>query len=365
MLAYPTAAVVIARSEGLPLAKVLGFSFAGYLLFGLGALPVGLLTDHIQARWVVRAGVLGVGLAMVAVGLAPVGNALAWALAALGSFAALYHPAGLGLISRTVRARGRALGLNGMCGNVGIAAAPVATELLAETYGWRSAYLVLGGLLLALGVAVAFLPIEEPAPGSQMRDEHHHDSRERFELFAVLMVGVMLAGFAYRANTVAQPAYYAERVKDVGYGTATSLAYAVGTVGQYAGGWLADRYDLRLLYLGFHALGVPFALAMSVLTGVPLVVAAAVYLFFSVGMQPIENSLVARFTPDRWRSTGYGIKFSVAFGVGALAVRAVEGFLEHYSLSGLFVAVAGIGTTIAAVAGWLAWKTRGRPIYNH
>ena len=67
MLIYPTAAVAIARQEGIPLDVVLGWSFFGYLVFGLGGVPVGLLTDHFHARWVVRIGVVGLGGALMAV----------------------------------------------------------------------------------------------------------------------------------------------------------------------------------------------------------------------------------------------------------------------------------------------------------
>ena len=273
MLAYPTAAVAIAREESLPLGLVLGWSFLGYLIFGLGALPVGFLTDHMRARWVVRTGVIGVGVAMLMVARAPADASLVSALALVGLFASLYHPAGLGLISRTVRARGTALGINGVFGNVGIAAAPIATELVSGAMGWRGAYLALGAFLLAAGVAVSFLPIAEPPPGSQARDEHHHQGRERRTLFLILMVAMTLGGLSYRANTVAQPAYFAERVPQIGYGVATSMVYVVGTIGQYLGGRVADRYDLRILYLGFHLLSLPFVLAMSVLAGLSLLAA--------------------------------------------------------------------------------------------
>ncbi len=364
MLAYPTAAVAIAREESLPLGLVLGWSFLGYLIFGLGALPVGFLTDHMRARWVVRTGVIGVGVAMLMVARAPADASLVSALALVGLFASLYHPAGLGLISRTVRARGTALGINGVFGNVGIAAAPIATELVSGAMGWRGAYLALGAFLLAAGVAVSFLPIAEPPPGSQARDEHHHQGRERRTLFLILMVAMTLGGLSYRANTVAQPAYFAERVPQIGYGVATSMVYVVGTIGQYLGGRVADRYDLRILYLGFHLLSLPFVLAMSVLAGLPLLAVAAGFVFFSIGMQPIENSLVARFTPDRWRSTGFGLKFSVVFGIGALSVRGVETFSTHYSLASVFAAVAVVVSLLIVMASWLAWRTRGRPILN-
>ena len=87
------------------------------------------------------------------------------------------------------------------------------------------------------------------------------------------MVAMTLGGLSYRANTVAQPAYFAERVPQIGYGVATSMVYVVGTIGQYLGGRVADRYDLRILYLGFHLLSLPFVLAMSVLAGLSLLAA--------------------------------------------------------------------------------------------
>ena len=364
MLIYPTAAVSIAAEESIPLETVLGWSFIGYMLFGLGALPIGYLTDHVRARWVVRVGVVGIGLAMLAVGFADPGRSMVLALALVGVFASLYHPAGLGLISRTVQQRGTGLGINGIFGNLGIAGAPIATELAAGRFGWRGAYVALGAFLLVLGLAVSFLRIEEPAPGAQPRDEGHHDNRERLFLFLILLVAMTLGGFSYRANTVSQPAYYSERIDFMGYGAATSLVYILGTVGQYFGGRLADRYDLRWLYLAFHACSIPFAFAIAYTSGWPLLAVASAFVFFSIGMQPIENSLVARFTPDRWRSTGYGLKFSVVFGIGALSVRAVEWMIAHYTLSAVFIAVGSVVCAIALTAAFLAWQTRGRPILN-
>ena len=108
MLIFPTVAVVMAAEEGLALETVLGWSFAGFMLFGAGGLPVGYLADHLRAVWVVRVGVIGLGLAVMAVSMADPGPALALSLALVGVFASLYHPAGLGLISRTVAARGEA-----------------------------------------------------------------------------------------------------------------------------------------------------------------------------------------------------------------------------------------------------------------
>ena len=286
------------------------------------------------------------------------------ALVGVGLLASFYHPAGLGLISRTVAARGRALGINGVFGNLGIAAAPLVTDLLSRQFGWRGAYLVIGAVLLLAGLCVSVLRIEEVAPGGVSRDEDHHEGSERALLFAILLVAMMLGGFSYRASSVAQPAYYAERVQFLSYGVATSMVYMLGTFGQYLAVRMADRYDLRFLYIGFHLASLPFVAVMIVASGMPLMFAASIFVFFSIGMQPIENSLVARFTPDRWRSTGYGLKFAVVFGIGSLSVRLVEMCVARYSLAHVFGAITCAVAMIVVVAVVLALKTRGRPIRN-
>jgi hypothetical protein len=91
---------------------------------------------------------------------------------------------------------------------------------------------------------------------------------------------------------------------------------------------------------------------MTLLSGIPLIGAGALFVFFSLGMQPIENSLFAQFTPPRWRATAYGLKFVLTFGVGSLAVWLVRwandlGGGLTYALLALAVVVA---LVIAAAA---------------
>ena len=364
MLTFPTAAISIAREEGLPLENVLGWSFFGYLLFGLGALPVGYLADKLQAKWIVRAGVLGIGPTMMLVALFPPGPLLALPLAAVGAFASLYHPSGLSLITRTIDMRGTALGINGLLGNVGIAGAPFFTSLAAQQWGWQGAYLAIGASLLGLGVIVSTLPITEPQSGKPARIDEQHHSATKLKLFLILIMAMMMGGLTYRAATVAQPAYFAEKVSFLGYGAATSLVFTFGSLGQIVGGRVADRYDLRVLYLLFHGLTVPLALCMAAISGAALFSVSGIFLFFSFGMQPIENSLVARLTPDRWRSTAYGIKFTVVFALGSLSVGAVKVIIEHFSIAAVYLALSITTFLTFAFASALYFSSSGSRFLN-
>lgn len=92
----------------------------GYGLFGAGALPSGVMVDRVGSRRLIAACLLGMGSAYVGLAFAPSTSAVALALAVWGAAASVYHPAGLALISKGVRERGRGLAYHGISGNLGI-----------------------------------------------------------------------------------------------------------------------------------------------------------------------------------------------------------------------------------------------------
>jgi MFS family permease len=356
-LTYPTLAVVLAHETGTPLPQVLSWSFAGYLLFGVGALPAGLLADHFGARRMLLGSLAGMSVGLVLAGLAAPGLPLAASLAVMGLAASAYHPAGMGLISRAIRARGRALAINGIYGNVGIALTPVVTAALAERLGWRGALLVSGTVLAALTLVCARLPLAEPAAAGPVAPSVRSAGRRALPLI-VLCVAAMLGGISYRGNTLVQPSYFAAEVSFMDFGAATSLVYLVGILGQYAGGVAADRWNLSWAYLAFQAASLPALLLIGVMNELPLLGVASVFVFFSLGMQPIENSLFAQLTPDRWRSTGYGLKFVLTFGVGSLAVWLVRWAEVTYGLAGVFPVLAGVVALMVTTIGVLVFVMR-------
>jgi len=366
-LAYPTLAVGLAMETGIPLEVVLSWSFGGYLLFGLGALPAGLAADRFGARRVILAGLLVAGASTCLAGWTEPGWSLALALTGLGAGASLYHPAGTGLLSRAIRERGRALGINGIYGNCGIALSPLLTFSLAEWLGWRATLWVTGAVLILGALVFGRLRFEEPPRGEPVQatqDTETLMTGRNVTVFAVLCAAATLGGFIYRGNVVAEPALFAEKISFMNYGLAASLAMLVGISGQYLGGRIADRRELRATYLAFHLASLPALLAMAFLSGWPLLAIASLYAFFSLGMQPVENSLFAVLTPDRWRSTAYGLKFVLAFGLGATAVFLVSGITEHWNLSTVYLALSLVSAVMVGCIGGLFLLTRGRPARN-
>jgi MFS family permease len=382
MLVFPSLALSLRTAFDLPLERVLALSFWMYLLYGLGALPAGILTDLWRPGRMLAVCLLGMGGCAVAASRAATPEGLRLALGGLGLCAAIYHPAGMALISRGVARRGWALGFNGVFGNLGVVAAPLLTGLLAAGAGWRAAYLVLALPALAGGVLALVLDVSGEAEAPVRVPAGRRAQGRRAFQFALLCAAMMLGGIAYRGQTLVLPAYFEERAaflaaeieklrwwpalgtRTVAATALTSLAYLSGAWGQAVGGHLADRYDLRRTYLLFHGLSLPLLLALGRLADLPLLVCAFAYAFFAFGMQPVENSLVAALTPSRLRSTGYGLKFILTFGVGALAVQLVSSRQQAGGLAAVFPWLAGCVALLMCFAGLLWWATRHEDLRN-
>jgi MFS family permease len=383
MLVFPSFALVLRHDWGLSLGECLQLGFGMYLLYGLGALPAGLLTDAFRRpRLMLVVCLAGLAGGVLWASAARTPRELSWALALTGLFASIYHPAGMAWISLGVRRRGQALGLNGVFGNLGVVAAPLAAGLLASLVGWRTAYALLAipaGLAALLALRLQASGTEEP---DRPETKDGTGGRRTALAFSVLCVAMMLGGIAYRGQTVVLPAWFQERMAGLWAAVAdwtwipgddrgliaatglTSLAYLAGAVGQMIGGRLADRYDLRRVYAAFHLCSLPLLVLLGSLADAPLLLCALGYAFFAFGMQPAENSLVAALTPPRLRSTGYGLKFVLVFGVGSLAVKLVGRWTSAGDLGGVFPRLALFTAGLLILVALLALITRGRTFAN-
>ncbi|KMY65880.1 hypothetical protein AAU61_19830 [Desulfocarbo indianensis] len=369
MLVFPALVLPLSNLLNLTMAQTLALSFWQYLLFGITALPWGLASDRFGARPMLMLFFLGAGLCgLGAAAFLESPWLLSLCLGGVGLFSGIYHPAGLGLIARGVERTSMGMAYNGIFGNLGLAAAPVITGLVFWVWGARAAYVVLA-LLNFLGLASMFaLRVEEPprAQGAEARS-----ANGMWIPFMILLVAMMLGGFAYRSTTVTLPALFElktpflmEWLRGLGWAgvsgnllatSLTSIIFVVGAVGQYCGGVFGERHDPRWGYFLFHAVSLPAVLIMAWTADLPLFLASLVYLFLLLGMQPMENTLVARLSPPAFKHSAYGAKFVFTFGVGSLAVLMAGEVEMLWGLSQVFSVVALatlllVGTIAALIA---------------
>ena len=143
----------------------------GYML----AVPVlTTLTDRFDARLILGVGSLGSALATLAFGLFAVdllSASLIWALAGIG-FAGAYMPGLKALTDRLEPGdQSRSVTLYTATFSVGVGLSFLVSQLVADGFGWRAAFLVTGLCpLVMVGVAMAMRPVQPPALAGPLLD---------------------------------------------------------------------------------------------------------------------------------------------------------------------------------------------------
>jgi len=145
-------------------------STVGYGLFGVGALPGGILVDRFGSKALILACLGGMAASFLLVSVAPTLPALGLAIAVWGVTASVYHPAGLSLISKSVDRRGTALGYHGIGGNLGIALGPLATALLLLAFDWRIVAVALTVPAVVVAAYGATVDVDAALPESAVAD---------------------------------------------------------------------------------------------------------------------------------------------------------------------------------------------------
>ena len=369
MLLYPTVVLALEGRWGLTYGELLTLSVPGYVLYGLAALPAGWLGDRWSAEAMMVIFFLGSGAAAIFTGLADSPLALGLGLGLIGVFGAIYHPVGVAWLVRNAENRGRVLGWNGIFGSIGVGAASFVAAALISVGSWRAAFIVPGMVCLAVGAALSFF-VRSGHVVARKTDRKPEPEPGRADIrraFIVLSVTMLSAGTIWQVLTVMMPKLFDQRLAGLthggmlGTGGFVSLVFLVSGAMQIVGGFLADRYSLRRIYLLAWAAQIPVLFVVMRMAELPLFAAITLIFCLEVITSPAENSLLVRYTPGRWRATAFGAKFVLSIGVAAAGVPLV-GII--HDATGDFVwlfAILGVLATIVVIAALFLPRDDRRP----
>src|SRR6266851_3515319 len=371
MLLYPTVVLVLVGRWGMSYGDLLSLSLGGFVLFGLGALPAGWLGDRWNAERMMVVFFVGTGGAAIATGFADSPLAVALGLGAIGLFGSIYHPVGTAWLVRNAENRGRALGWNGISGSMGLAAGPFVAGALAQVLSWRAAFIIPGALCTVIGI-VLFCCVRGgrvvAAPVAR-RPDPPVSRRDVIRTFIVLSLTMLADGTISPAVPVALPKVFAEGLTGLTDGGTLdaggfdTLVFVFAATAQLAGGWLADRFAMKSVYILAWAFQAPLFFAAAQARDVPLLATMMAVNYLGVLATPAENALLARYTPAKWRATAYGAKFLLAFGVSTIGVELVA---MTYDRTGnftiLWLALADCAGVVALAGMFLPGRLRRPPL---
>jgi len=367
LLILPTAVLAMAApggAFGVEYGPIVKLATGMFVLYGMLSLPQGWLAARFGRKGMIAVFFLGTGASLVACGMVGTPLALALGLAATGAFAAIYHPIGTAMLVEAAGDRpGRAIGVNGVSGNFGVALAPVVTAGLAGAFGWHAAFVVPGLACVAAGLLWLRVPAFDYGAHRAARPFPAIPRALVRRAVAVLLLIAVVSGLVFNAFTLLIPKLLQERLAGDAallplIGLAAFLVTLCGAVTQFTVGRLIDRMTLRKVFLPMAVVLAPGLLALSVLHGwavLPVAGLAAAAIF---GQVTVNETMTARYIAPALRARMYSIRFFVGF-LGAAAAAPVVGILHERtgSLAAVMVVLAAVALVMLACA----WFFPDRP----
>ncbi|MBV1796951.1 MFS transporter [Siccirubricoccus sp. G192] len=314
---------------------ILALGTGMFVLYGLGALPMGWLAERFGRKPMMATFFLGTGGGMILAGLADTPLTLGLALAVMGCFAAIYHPIGTAMLVEAAGARvGRTVGINGVFGNMGVATAPVITALIAARAGWHWAFLLPGALCMLVGL----LYLREPAldmakaGGPQKPFPTIPPAVVRRAVMVLLSIAAV-SGLVFNAFTLLLPKLMQERLAASPdllpvVGMLAFLATLCGGLTQFTVGHMIDRYTLKRVFLPLALVQVPCLLLLSMVQGWAVLPLAALMAASIFGQVTVNETMTARYVAPALRAKLYSVRFTIGF-LGAAIASPLVGFLHE------------------------------------
>lgn len=372
LLIFPTAVIALHKAWGMDYGAALALGTPAFAAFAVGTLPAGWLGDHWSRAGMMVVFFVGIGTASIACGLSQGPVTLMAGMGALGLFAAIFHPVGLAMVTEATDRPGRALAVNGVFGNMGLAGAALITSLLTSQFGWRSAFILPGMISVAVGLAYAWMLRQEGRRGAPAhaatRKPQQVDApyKDRIRVIVLIAVSALFGGLIFNGVTVSLPKLFEERLSDVtttltGVGIAASAAFALAAFAQLPVGALLDRFGAKPILIPVLAGQMVFLFAVANGTGVGSAVAAAPLLLAIFGALPITGWLMARYVPSAWRARAFAMEYVLSLGVGSLAVPLIAVLHGHGGFATLYLLLAAAAAIVFAAACALPGRARREP----
>ena len=357
MLIFAKAAYDAGRYFGFSYDEIIIFGAIGFVLFG-GMAPIAAhLADRFSRSLMMVIFHFGIGFSAILTGFSQSIFQLTFGLGMIGTFAAIYHPVGIAMLVKSNKFIGFRLGINGVFGNFGVAAAPLITGLLLTIGDWRYCFIIPGVFCLAYGLTFANALKDD----LDIPNKSHVSAADSFapnwkRALAALALSTASGGFIFGAMTFIVPRYFEISMVNLSTSVAVTgllaaVVYAVASFSQIAVGWLIDRYSPKNVLLTVAIGQVFFIYLATQFNDFALFFAMLLAMSFVFGQIPITDAILSRYVPDAWRARVFSVKFMLNLSIGASVLPVCGIILQTgYSMTSLFTLMSAIAILIIIAA---------------
>ena len=342
MLIFAKAAFDAGRHFGLSYDEIIIYGTLGLFLFGAAAPLAGWLADKYSRSLIIIIYPFGVSLGAFLCFLSSSPIMLGISIGVIGFFAAIFHPVGIAMLIRDSNKVGIRLGVNGVWGNMGVAAAPVLTGFIILNSNWQLSFLVPSLICLIFGIAQlrGFKEIDIKEEKTKQKTSNGLVEGWKIVLLSLTMT-TLAGGFIFGSLTFLIPRIFEVNLSGISVdiaitGLLAGIVYAIASLSQVGVGYLIDRYSPKII-LGFVGIGQFLLIYLSSLyIDYALFFVMLMAMFFVFGQVPITDAILVRYVDDQWRARILSVKFLINLCAGASVLPLVSLFLGYgYTFSDL------------------------------
>ena len=307
----------------------------GALLIGLGALPAGWLSDKWSRSFMMVIMFFGMGFSSILCGLSNEKFLLFLGLSLLGLSCSIYHPVGIAWVVNSSDKKGRALGINGIFGGIGIGSGAFIAGLLIKYFDWKVAFILPGIVSIFVGIILFILIINKHISFQNIKSENLHLSNSSNDLIliaSIMLFSMFALGLTFQIMQTSIPKVFDIRIQNLStfaIGATIGAIYGIAGLMTLVGGIMADKFSLKKIYVIGIAAQVPCFFCIAYFTGLSLIIVCLIAAMFNSSILPTENILLAKFTPEKHHGLIYGFKFIIAFGSAPIAVFLISKIYEE------------------------------------
>jgi MFS family permease len=345
MLIFAKAAYDAGSEFGLGYEEIIVFGVLGFILFGAAAPIASILANKYSRSVLMVIFHFGIGISAIICSFASTPWELSIGLGLIGVFAAIFHPVGIAMLLKNSKKLGYRLGINGVFGNMGVAAAPLITGYLLLISDWKLSFILPGIACILYGV-IFLLALQDEPETIQTKKTNELDGvfapQWRRALLALALTTTS-GGFIFGAMTFIIPRYFELQLTGITSSVAVtgliaSMVYAMAGFTQIGAGLLIDRFPAKPILFVIGVGQVIFIFLASTVSDLELFFVTLVATSFVFGQIPIIDTIMSRYIPDKSRGNVLSVKFALNLGAGASVLPISSLMLKNgYDLSSLFV----------------------------
>lgn len=308
------------------------------IIHGIGQFIFGYYSDRIERRSdLVTSGLILSSICIFLVGVSDSYFQLQVLALLVGLATSVYHPVGFSILSANFKNIGKAFGIHGAAGSIGLVTFPIIAGVITEEYGWRLVFKLIPVIGLITGTLYFTLTKNLKDDRVEIKNRISMDFFTN-DILAIIFVYGTTTMVAFGFTTFLPVKLSLLNYSPSMIGFFISAFFGVGIIGQFIGGIMVDKFDLKsitsisliitafLLYLFINSISSIFLIIFLIAIG-----------FFCAVLYPANLVLFTNNTQPDTRGTSLGIFFGIGGFLGALTPVIMGYVTENIDLDTAFL----------------------------